>query len=139
MKNLSFRNKLLFTILPVKIVTIGALTMISYRIASKTIMSQNEYYLEQMVQSVMEFFKVQNTLSETLSHQEHILETDQTRPVEEVETKHVNGNGNGIGDGSGNGHEKLVLSEVDGSTRDVLNLLANGTHQDELDAEFERY
>jgi len=54
MKNMSLRNRLLFTILPVIIIAIGVLTVSSYQLASQTIMHQNEDYLEQMVDKTVD-------------------------------------------------------------------------------------
>jgi methyl-accepting chemotaxis protein len=54
MRNISLRSKLLFTILSVTIITIGALMVISYLMASKSIMHQNEHYLEQMTQKTVD-------------------------------------------------------------------------------------
>lgn len=54
MKNLSFKNKLLLTTLPIITVIMGALIVLSYLMASNTIMSQNEHYLEQMVQKTVD-------------------------------------------------------------------------------------
>ena len=54
MPKMSLRNKLLFTIIPLMIVTITTLMVISYWQSSRAIMSQNTAYLEQIVQKTVD-------------------------------------------------------------------------------------
>lgn len=49
MKNMNFRNKLLFTIIPLTIIAIGLLSTISYLASSKSILLQQERQMEQLV------------------------------------------------------------------------------------------
>ena len=54
MKHMTLRNKLLFTIIPLVIVTITILAVLSYRRASQVIMTQNTGHLEQVVQNAVD-------------------------------------------------------------------------------------
>ena len=46
---MNFRNKLLVTLIPIVIITVGALTLLSYQTSSKALISQSQANMQQMV------------------------------------------------------------------------------------------
>lgn len=90
MKNMSLRNKLLFTILPVIIVVIGVLTVSSYQLASDTIMRQNKDYLEQIVAKTVDdlAFWLEEREREIilLSQDDLMIDASQGQRLEEAQT-----------------------------------------------------
>ena len=93
MKNMKLRDKLLFTILPVIIIVIGVLTVSSYQLASKTIMQQNEHYLEQMVEKTvgeLAFWLEEREREITLLSQDQLLiDASQGQRLEEAQARLV--------------------------------------------------
>jgi methyl-accepting chemotaxis protein len=77
MKNMNLRNKLIFTIIPLMIITITALMVISYLQSSNAIMSQNTEYLEQIVQKTVDeltFWIEEREREITLLSQERVVQ-----------------------------------------------------------------
>ena len=46
---MNFRNKLLVTLIPIVVITVGALALLSYQTSSKVLISQEQEIMEQMV------------------------------------------------------------------------------------------
>ncbi|GAK60875.1 chemotaxis sensory transducer [Candidatus Vecturithrix granuli] len=76
MYKMSLRNKLIFTIIPLMIITITILMIISYWQSSRAILSQNTEYLEQIVQKTVDeltFWIEEREREITLLSQETLL------------------------------------------------------------------
>lgn len=76
MPKMSLKNKLIFTIIPLMIITITTLMIISYWQSSRAILSQNTEYLEQIVQKTVDeltFWIEEREREITLLSQEALL------------------------------------------------------------------